>query len=416
MAKGIRKTVVLPEGEARRPVKAGSEASAVGLSNTLPSAEYSTCIDYVKFRFNGEFDFESNVFKDLLAVLKLKPFLYDKEKGNNGYDVKLIFDENVIFQVGGQTTKNGDGESTWLLEMSGSSCRDFEERGGDWYEFLSYCLKHRSVATRIDVAIDDFTGKISTDDIKYRIRNKFYSMPMRSWKLQGGAEILDDDSKKKLEVTISKDNGFTADFGTKYSKQLSIYNKRAERMSKEYAVFVTHWLRYEARFFKESAVSAVNIVLSSLEKDNFSEVVSGLVRGLVDFKEKNNLNHRDRSKAPVWKKWEEMLRGAEKITFVNQAKLETSLARKHEWLLTYAGPTLLKAMLANPSEFEKIMSFIFCSALEKLNNSSISSINKLRRQTGKADITLQWAKQFVSDNYSKDIDNQYISDVLYRFL
>lgn len=421
MAKKIRKSVK-PKDSAKRPVKAGAEAAAVGSSNTLPSNDlsytYSVCIDYIKFRFNGEFDLDSILFKHLLEILKVKPFMFEKENGNNGYAVKYVFDENVIFQVGGRSTKNAEGQETWLMEMSGSSCRDFEERHGDWKALLSHCITHRAVCTRIDVAIDDFTGNITPNEIKYRIHQKLYAMPMRSWKMVGGVEVLDEgvENEKALDIWLSKDDGFTADFGTKYSKQLSIYNKKAERMSKEYAVFVKNWMRYEGRFFKESAVSAVNIVLSAIQEDRLPVVTAGLIRGLVEFKEVNNYAYRDRAKAPIWNKWEQMLQGAEKITFVNQAKLETSLARKHEWLLTYAGPTLLKAMLANPGEFDKIMAFIFVSALEKLDKTGISSINKLRRQSGKDDITLEWAKEFVLDNYSKDVDNQYIADVLYRFI
>ncbi|NLN50340.1 MAG: replication initiation factor domain-containing protein [Acholeplasmataceae bacterium] len=415
---------VKPYAEAERPVKAVSEAAAVGLSNTLPTAQslytYNCCLDYVKFRFNGEFDAHSDFFRNLLAVLKVKPSMYVEEHGNNGYEKKLVFDENVIFQIGGRTTRNGDGEETWLMEMSGSSCRDFDTRGCSWIDLLSLCLKHRGICTRVDVAIDDFTGNISVDEIKYRVFHKLYTMPMRSWKKTGtsdilgeGVEIEDKDDVRSIE---SLNNGFTADFGTKYSKQLSIYNKKAERLSKEYAVFVKSWLRYEGRFFKESAVSAVNIILASLQDNTFVKTVAGLIRGLVEFKEKNNLDHRHRYMAPVWKKWDNMLHSAEKITFVNQAKIETSLARKHEWLLEYAGKTLVKAYLANPGAFDKLMAFIFNHAVEKLDNSDISSINKLRRQDKRKDVTLESSQQFIKDNFEKESDDPYISAVFYRYI
>ena len=117
-----------------------------------------------------------------------------------------------------------------------------------------------------------------------------------------------------------------------------------------------------------------------MEDKKFPEVVAGLIRGLVEFKEVNNMNHRNRCHAPIWKKWDEMLGSVEKITFVNQAKIETSLARKHEWLLEYAGKTLVKAYLANPGSFDKLMAFIFNRSVDKLDNNDISSINKHRRQ------------------------------------
>ncbi|MDD4154782.1 MAG: replication initiation factor domain-containing protein [Bacilli bacterium] len=414
---------VKPYAEAERPVKAVSEAAAVGLSNTLPIMEssytYNVCLDYVKFRFNGEFDVGNSFFRDLLHILKVKPTMYDETHGNNGYEKKLVFEENVIFQVGGRTTKNRDGEETWLMEMSGSSCRDFDERGGSWIDLLSLCLKNGGICTRIDVAIDDFTGKISVNEIKYRIFHHLYSMPMKSWKKFGTPEVLSEgieNQDKEAEVIDSCNEGFTADFGTKYSKQLSIYNKRAERMSKEYAVFVKSWIRYEGRFFKDSAVSAVNLVLSSLESNTFSSVVSGLIRGLVEFKEVNGYSHLDRSRAPIWKKWEAMLGFVEKITFVNQAKIESSLARKHEWLLEYAGKTLVKAYIANPGAFDKLMAFIFNHAVEKLDNSDISSINKLRRQDKRKDVTLESSQQFIKDNFDKDLDDPYISSVFYRYI
>lgn len=414
---------VKPKASAVRPGKAGSEAAAVGLSNTLPIAyqsyTYNTCLDYVKFRFNGEFDAYSDFFRNLLAVLKVKPTMYVEEHGNNGYEKKLVFEENVIFQVGGRTTRNRDGDETWIMEMSGSSCRDFDERGGSWIDLLSLCLKHRAVCTRIDVAIDDFTGMISVNEIKYRIFHKLYSMPMRSWKKTGTPDVLSEgieDKDKEPKVIDSLNDGFTADFGTKYSKQLSIYNKRAERMSKDYAVFVKSWLRYEGRFFKESAVSAVNIILASLQDNTFAKVAAGLIRGLVEFKEVNSMNHRNRCHAPIWKKWDDMLHGVEKITFVNQAKIETSLARKHEWLLEYAGKTLVKAYLANPGAFDKLMSFIFNHSAEKLDNNDISSINKLRRQDKRKDVTLESSQQFIKDNFDKDLDDPYISAVFYRYM
>lgn len=411
---------VKPYAEAERPVKAVSEAAAVGLSNTLPIYHYSICLDYVKFRFDGEFDFDSKFFKDLLTILKVKPFLFEESKGNMGYKKKLIFDENVIFQYGGDTTKNGEGNETWLLEMSGSSCRDFDERLGSWVDFLSHCVNGKGRCTRIDVAIDDFTGNISVDEIKYRIRKGLFSMPMRSWKMHGGVELLSPGVEKQtingVDLIQSHNDGFTADFGTKYSKQLSIYNKRAERMSKEYAVFVNSWLRYEGRFFKESAVSAVNIILASMQNGTFQSVAAGLIRGLVEFKEKNNFSKHHRARAPIWKKWDEMLNHVEKITFVNQAKIETSLARKHEWLLNYAGKTLTKALLANPGKFEDLISFIFRLSIDKLDKNDIASINKLRRQAGKPDITPEFALGFVKDNYEENKDDTYIKDVFYRYI
>ena len=85
----------------------------------------------------------------------------------NGYASTIFIGEHIRINLAGAKTSN-DLPSSQLL-MSGQACREFEEHyKGDWFELFSFLTmfhenlggkKFNGSFKRIDIAIDDFTGK-----------------------------------------------------------------------------------------------------------------------------------------------------------------------------------------------------------------------------------------------------------------
>jgi hypothetical protein len=159
----------------------------------------------------------------------------------------------------------------------------------------------------------------------------------------------------------------------------------------------------EARFFYEAAISVLQQLYVALCDGSLAKAVAGLVGGLVEFKEEPVIWKKSRNayRIPIWSKWSNLLHGVEGIAVKNQARVELSLAKKHEWLKTASGRTMGMVFLSEPSEFENVVGFIVASWMSKMNHRSIAAVNYLRRRYNKDPITLEAASRQLTDRFAK---------------
>lgn len=425
MAKTINKTNT-KEPASNRPdkaVEAGTLVTDTGLSNTRCIAPLDTSVpldlnvlmDWFKFSFNKRFDPHDPYWHRLLNALKVDYKEYDIDRGGSGSKESYWFDASVAFFTGGERTKSNGQETTWL-DMSGQACREFEERDGNWKELIEVVLSMVDRGNRLDCAIDDFLGLIKLSELQDKIMSHSYTTNLRRLVLKGEVDETGTGETDRPLITLSKNEGFTATFGGKSTKQLQIYNKKAERAAHEYLVIPDTWIRYEARFYHEAAISALRILYAGLCGDTFPHAVAGLVGGLVEFKETSTTGNRHACRIPTWDKWNHLLKGVSGIKVKNQARIELSLARKHEWIKTAAGRTMGMVYLAEPTEFDNIVGFIVEAWRKKMNRRSVASVNILRRRYGKPTITYDDAVEQLRTRFESYGDlSPYLQSIFHEY-
>lgn len=388
---------------------------SVGLSNT-PCITYlldklNVCIDWLKVRIPVRFSPNDDVVKKLFDVFRLKADEFDGKDVSEGRG-RRVYDEGTTCIDATPLNEQQAGFPYFYLDMSGRGCRSFELRGGNWLElFNTIALIPDYHVSRIDVAIDDFSGLITPEKLKYRIFRKLYVTKLRTYKvMHNGDRCLTEEP----EIIDSQDSGFTATFGGRQSKQLCMYNKKAERAAANYDVIVDSWMRYEARFMHSSGNNAFQEIHTGLMNDSIQSVISGMVRGLVEFKENNNFDDNNSYKASIWSLWEQVLQSASKITVKNQAKHELSMAMKASWLAGSAGPTLGQVALVDPGNFMNFIGKVVSGVPERLTHKQVQVVNKMRAELGLSCYTLEEAQKELSKSYNTFKDGNKVTNRLLR--
>ena len=295
----------------------------------------------------------------LLDLLKVDPYkLTDNghnELGALGYEKTIVFGSDVRIGVNPQRNAVVDGvASQFIIDLSGSACRSFEARGGDWKSLIAWLVDHSVRFNRIDLAMDSIDGGIDIVEIKDKItRQEFTSVfraPYENGKLVSEVYRLSAPDEDDLAEYGGRDpliydtrQGYTATFGNRSSMvMLNIYDKKAERKTKGHVSTAEKWVRFEASFTRSKCESVVrNLIAPSFSSDGFGKVVAGIIHGLIEFKDvgkKTRFNDKNNhlNRCPIWKPYDRFLGGVEKVKVPsNQAKVEQSVERSSRWLNEY---------------------------------------------------------------------------------
>ena len=364
--------------------KKSEDFSCDGLSNTRRGAHLSisTCIDYFKFRVDGNIDipkteddfiYEENgnyeFIQELCKILLLNLFSrVDQPAGFLRYAFFSTFDEDVCVFGGRSSECTEDGITRSYVELKGHALRMFEIRCQEnnidvfsqYKKLFDFCYKYINPSfernlkmLRIDTSIDDYSNLISIMEIQEKFRNGFYVSKCRTTR-----QNIEYDSENNPFVNeVNKNNGWTFYIGGRTSRQLCIYDKKAERESKGNSVVTDTWIRYEGRFYQDNAHSAFMKLYREVFKDysesSFNECVCSLISHIVEFKEDNNYDHRHQSLANTWTKWEELLGIVGLENFKSQGDIEKDITfhKSKKWLINSPYMNITLEYLVE-SEFE----------------------------------------------------------------
>lgn len=401
-----------------------------GFSNTPPTSyQFNTCIDYLKFRFNLTFDENSEEIIGLKERLYIKDINGVEGQGFNGYTNRKEYGVGLSIMYGGRITKTKEGKNTILLEMKGSACRDFEERSlidavyingeiidreemnrKSWIELIDYCLKIGGICTRIDIPVDDFSGNITINEIKDKIKNREYVTKMRHLEItdSGDDEIkiekFDDEIRDSLigipTIIDSKLSGYCAIFGGRKTTQLCIYDKKAEQKVKGFQLSVDHWIRYETRYYHQNAEQEIERLLLALKEKNESKHIAGCLAANIEFKEKNNYKNSNKYKASVWDKWKLFLQGVEKEKPFAKYSTAVSVDTNAIWLIKTVCKSIARVLAGKPVTRDELINISLKEAIKRLNNKDLLLINESRR--------LYRANEFLNLNDLKTYVNSFI--------
>jgi len=430
----------------------------------------SSCIDYFKFRVidfidlphsedeylnsahggkePGSADF--SFIGELCSILLLKPYEYYEQLGFQGYSLWAVFDEDTFLFGGRASEVTKDGIPTFFFEMKGHALRMFElrceEKGIDVFQqyrkLFEFCNKYSLPSNgrylelkRIDVTIDDFSNFITAEELQHKLRSGFYTT--RSTKIEQTLDYSKDLKEEVDKINEIISNGWTAYVGARgCSRQLCIYDKKAERETAGAVVTVNNWMRYEGRFFSNNAQAAFNILYTNVflfnHPERFTSIIGSLITKIIIFREDNNYSMLDQSKVKIWDKWEKLLNPVD-CEFKIQASTEKDISymTKKNWLIKspYMNITLeflvdaefeyrddvgIKLLTKSPIEFyesdgvlfnDTFLKFIFAllkRASKKLDERKLAVVNNMRKTKN-----LDYIRS-ISD--AVRLINQYIGD------
>lgn len=332
--------------------------------------------------FSFTFNYTHDALMGILHLLDIDTMAYTEIKGcfYVQYTYKRVYENCISFYFPSDYLEN-KYDCRCLIELSGQACRLIESKCGfkTWLDFMRYIDGLKANCSRIDLAIDDFKCEFFTlKDIMLKVMNGEYVSDAISYSFI--------NSGRRLSNGSGVDDGLTIYIGKRDSnRELCMYDKCAERSKADMEVFVEHWNRFELRHRHETAQSMFRMILNNPSIfDNFSEFVSRMLLGFVEFKEKIIYVGDDRNKTPIWKPWSDFIGYTSKIKVYNQSKIESSISKKKSWYRENYSNFMNEIALSDQSGFNQ---YIELTLLERLNDfdfdmKRINRINEYRKLKG----------------------------------
>lgn len=355
-----------------------------------------TVIDYCKFSFNLSWIWSESIVRSICKILKVNYQDCDNNGyGTRQYGLKMTYDEglDVLSKPRSEAQRIGV-EDYFIVEMKGSACRYFEQRGGDWKELFTFLNDNKAIMHRVDVAVDDMAGIIDINVLSEKLENKCYTTKQfryTSYKEELKCKTdpypcltLDDEDPEIIKTR----SGWSATLGCKKTCQLQFYDKYAERKAKNIDVLVKNWLRCELRFYDYKAQNVLPILYEAFNEDNFPKTAMHLLGSVIEIKDdvSNFTNKSDFYKAKTWMNWSLFIEGIpldRKLLVPGRQESfdpETAVTSRMAWAERCWPRTLtmMRASFDNDQKFYQLIDELTLLGLEqgKINNQMIQSINR----------------------------------------
>lgn len=322
--------------------------------------------DWVQFTFTFN---DLKLIRELFSILKfdLDEIQYHDIK-IAGYKSWYEIGPNIRLLVSGE--KNKEGDPVNLLEISGNGCRDFEKRGGNYYDLFMFMIKNNAKATRIDSSHDVFTNKWFTmEKLVYFTEKRLFS-PARSTKVINGYDRHGKSSGKTIYIG-------------KYDSPMSIciYEKDKEREARSDfdAIQSNVWIRIEVRAKQEHAQTYINeFCLREGDYDNF---ITEYLYSVLDFKEENSSDERIRRRNTIsW--WRDFIGFSKKQKFSYKNYKTPDLKVKKNWIKTSVSHALLLLFLAEGDDLFDYLKMIILDKGSELDKTDLVMINEYLESLG----------------------------------
>jgi len=266
-------------------------------------------VDWVSVTFTEVFEI-SQIFS-ILGMIEEE--FSEAPTGNKGYKKMLVNGHIAILY-------DGKPEMGIHVDMSGQGCREFENYFGDWAEFFKRVFEYNGQFTRLDLAIDDYSGYFKIDTLikkakKGEVRSKFKK-----------AKRIE---QIKLEDGSSEGN--TLYFGRPSSRiQIRFYEKHHERKNagKELEEGVEIWNRSEIQSRHERATSLAMLIANG-GGDQIGRIIMGTLKNYILFLSPSD----DTNKArwPIAPFWDKFLGDIEPLKLSKRAP-DRTIERIESWI------------------------------------------------------------------------------------
>lgn len=364
--------------------------------------EQRICIDWCQFTIFDKFGYTVYDYFYNFFGIKREDVIFEK-KGLFSYSYTYSYNNIKIF-----TSDNA--EYGYHVYLTGQACREFEElaykynsetSSNCWYRLFNRALSYDANFTRIDVAIDDFSGKFFTlDNLISCLHNGEVSSKFK--------EIRDF---KSIKIEGCEILGRTLWFGSRASRlQVVFYDKLLERESQNYIVDndIDFWLRCEMRFRVERANEIVKKYVS--DSNNFSDLIKGVLDYYVSFVDYSATDSRkSRWKRKDW--WDRYLESVDKSRLTS-IPIETSITKKKLWIdnsVSRSEFSVLLSTIDNIDIDDKVSNYFYDllkSGYTRFEEKDLQMVNEERITKKLAPITMEQIEDFIKDLKSVIISNK----------
>ncbi|MBO4541135.1 MAG: replication initiation factor domain-containing protein [Bacilli bacterium] len=393
-----------------------------GLSNTPATAPKQnpdqkicgakTSIDWIRLRFNGEFKPSPSkdwIWRPLFDALHIDPMLFEEGKGFDGYSRGYQYGVNIYVSAGGGRNKNKKKDETFIIDLSGQGCREFEgfiERdhryddfGEDpesyfdnlyfegWSQFLHTAIELGGICTRIDIPTDEF-GTLPFEELKDKIENHIFTSSLKKLYTDKSSKYKGDDEFDTLPTHYIKGEkaGWTATLGTNSSYKIVIYDKIEETRvhHPHWTLNCSQWVRFEVRFFHEKAEECMRKLTKAYEKGPMEvhRFIIGVLASLLDIKEKL-VDKKHMNRVETWKPWEEFLAEGTEYIAHPPVKDHRTLKKNAMWLKDDAARALFRLCATYKANLKEILAYLVLEGLNRADNSDLFIINEHLVDEGK---------------------------------
>jgi phage replication initiation protein len=220
------------------------------------------------------------------------------------------------------------------VELSGQGCREAEAAGvvHDWRQVFERISRNAWGVARLDLAVDDRSSVLEPAVIEAAFQAGTVVTRWREARKRG--ENLLDPAER----------GWLLHLGSpKSASRARIYDKAAEQGLPA----SEPWMRFELQLRDERAELMVAQLATSADP---GEVVLGVIRGYVDFKERGSDGHRHRWQAAPW--WEAFCRGVAKLRLGTAPEAMRGVEQVKSWLLRQVAPALALVVAADAGSMD----------------------------------------------------------------
>lgn len=265
------------------------------------SSDIEAKFDYVRIRFPTH-----DSKKIIEEVLCMESCYFDKKESG-------LFGYSSMYYLGMIRVLNSveGSDRGVLIELSGQGCRNYdcvlEERQEGWKEFIKRCYENEGVATRIDVALDDYNEIFSIHEMARKIKRGEYITKFKTKRT-----IFQDD------LSDEEKEGATVYLGSRQSLMHFCFYQKNYEISKREKIPIEEIEvknRYEVRMINDKARLFLKKYMESFD---FAEIILGIISNQLTMLEIGS-----DGEPTVWKKWLKFIGHSEAINLKIEPKKPT---------------------------------------------------------------------------------------------
>jgi len=236
------------------------------------------------------------------------------KRGLNGY-LGHLKRGNITILYNGQV----EGMGIHVF-MTGEGCREYEfKHGNRWKELFTEVFSLGGHFTRLDAAIDDYTGYFKIEDVAEKVKQRHIKSIFKK---------ASERAEYKLDDSVGN-NGMSVYFGSNSSRiKIRMYDK-AKQQRVDYI-----WNRTEVEARDERATLLAQEVIKT---DSLGRLVAGVLKRYLNFIEPCGDSNKSRWDVSDW--WNNYLGNVEKIKLTIK-KVQKTMAEVTSWIERQVAPSL----------------------------------------------------------------------------
>lgn len=270
-------------------------------------------IDYLAFTFPVD---RFSDISDIAIFLNMPIEGFAEAKGGSGYLKRLVCGNIHLLYEG----TPGMG---YHIRFTGQGCREYEKiNGGDWISFFKEILNKGGHFTRVDSAVDVYSGELDIEIIKDKIVRRDLVTRFSS------TTCIESHDLSRPGI-----DGFTVSFGRRSSDaMIRIYDK-ANEQHVDYS-----WIRCELEVKNKRADKFISALIDG---ESFGHVTASVIMNYLNFKDPSFDSNKSRWSTSVF--WLSFLDGVSRLALTIKAA-ERTIEKKKEWLYKQVSATLVEVL------------------------------------------------------------------------